>query len=191
MKLTASHCSSITPHGGEQILLICRIDLKKIQELEKRFPWKHPGGCPFCGSSRLWGHGFVLRNFFGFATGLWLKRWRCPDCGAVHTCRPAAYLPGMQYPVNIQRKSIETKLEGKPFLKSIPRQSQQHWWRTFLSRCRETGNWSNPRTFHETNLKIGQLRVSKRNNYYKSWSKAVSPYLPFALTVRPPPFTLE
>jgi len=165
--------------------------LKKIQELEKKFLWKNPGTCPACGSPRLWGHGFVLRNFFGFAAGLWMKRWRCPDCGAVHTCRPANYLAGMQYPQHIHRMSLEAKLAGKPFLENISRQSQQHWWKAFLLQCRDTENWSDPRKFYQKNLEAGQLRVSKRRIYRESWPSAVSPYLPFALTVRPPPFNLE
>jgi hypothetical protein len=76
------------PQRGQITLLICRIVLEKLQALGKQFHWKKPECCPECGSIRLWGHGFVLRQFVGFAQGLWMKRYRCPDCHAVHTCRP-------------------------------------------------------------------------------------------------------
>jgi hypothetical protein len=87
--------------------------LEKLQELGKQFCWKKPDSCPECGSMRLWGHGFVLRQFVGFAQGLWMKRYRCPDCHAVHTCRPEQFLPGMQYPIQTQKSSLEAKLSRK------------------------------------------------------------------------------
>lgn len=188
--LAASHCSYIlTPRG--KTLLICRIDLEKVQELGKHFRWEKPGTCPACGSSRLWGHGFVLRFFFGFAFGLWMKRWRCPDCGAVHTARPADYIPGMQYSYSVQKASIEVKLAGKSFLKTISRQNQQHWWKNFLSRSRESANWTCLHTFFRKGRETGQLPVTKRPIYRESWPAAVAPYLSFAVTVKPRPFNLE
>jgi RNA-directed DNA polymerase len=42
------------------------------------------------------------------------------------------FLPGMQYPVQTQKSSLEAKLAGKPFLQAVPRQIQQHWWKAFL-----------------------------------------------------------
>lgn len=165
--------------------------MKKVQELGKHFKWKHPGTCPACGSSRLWGHGFALRFFFGFACGLWMKRWRCPDCKAVHTSRPEGFLLGMQYPRQVQQESLEAKLAGKPFLRSIARQPQQHWWKTFLTLCRETANWEPPRRYLKKKLENGQLPVSKRRIYHESRPTADTPYLPFAVTVQPRPFNLE
>ena len=190
--MTASHCSnSISPKGKNNSLLICRIDLDKVQELGKHFQWKNPGTCPACSSSRLWGHGFALRFFFGFARGLWMKRWRCPDCGAVHTSRPDDFLPGMQYPRHIQQESLKMKLTGKPFLNTISRQVQQHWWKTFISRSRESGNWNCLFSFFRKSLATGQLPVTKRRIYRERYPKAAAPYLPFAVTVKPRPFNLE
>jgi putative transposase len=50
-----------------------------------------------------------------------MKRWRCPDCGAVHTARPSQYCPGVHYTRDQQKMSLVAKLTGNPFLKSIPR----------------------------------------------------------------------
>lgn len=180
-----------SPPKGQTTLLICRIDLEKLQESGKHFLWKKPRSCPECGSRRLWGHGYAMRNFVGFALGLWMKRYRCPDCRAVHTCRPEGFLPGMQYPVQTQKSCLETKIDGKPFLRSVSRQSQQHWWKAFLKRCREVGNWSDQRYLLRHFLSNNQLPVTTRRIYRESWPTAKAPYLPFAMTVKDRPFSLE
>ncbi|MEW8508961.1 MAG: hypothetical protein AB2598_19905, partial [Candidatus Thiodiazotropha sp.] len=112
-------------------------------------------------------------------------------CGAVHTSRPEEFPLAMQYPRHIQQESLEAKLAGKPFVKVISRQLQQHWWKTFLLRSRESGNWNCPQTFFKQSLAAGRLPVTKRRIYRESWSQAVVPYLPFAVTVKPRPFSLE
>jgi len=43
----------------------------------------------------LWGHGYVERYFGELSERIPLKRWRCPDCCAVHTVRPDNYWRGM------------------------------------------------------------------------------------------------
>jgi hypothetical protein len=190
LKLALPIALKLIPKGTKS-LLICRIDLQKVQESGKNFFWKKPGSCPACNSRRLWGHGFALRYFFGFASGLWMKRWRCPDCGAVHTSRPADFLPGMQYPRRLQQSSLETKLAGKPYLKSIARQIQQYWWKTFLSRSKESENWAPLKSLYRKSLETGDLPVGKSRIYRAAWSTAVQPYLPFAVTVKVRPFSLE
>jgi len=172
-------------------ILICRIDLEKIQEFGKEFAWKNPGSCPHCRGRRLWGHGYVMRYFFGYALGLWIKRWRCPDCGSVHTARPEGFLPGVQYPQGIQINSLQEKLKGKNFLKTISRQVQQHWRKTFLIRSRELSNWADPREFFTDALSSGQIPVTKRRIYSARWPTAQEPYLSFALTIKPLHFSLE
>jgi hypothetical protein len=97
----------------------------------------------------------------------------------------------MQYPVKIQETSIEAKLSGMPFLKCIPRQIQQHWWKAFITRCREESNWTDRLEFYKGCWTAGQLPVTKRRIFRESWTAAVVPYLPFALTVKPHPFSLE
>jgi hypothetical protein len=179
------------PQGGIQTILICRTDLEELQESGKQFRWKKPNSCPECGSRRLWGHGFVLRQFVEFAQGLWMKRYRCPDCHAVHTCRPENFLPGMQYPVQTQSGSLEARLAGRPFVKTVPRQIQQHWWKAFLTCCRQLANWTDRSGFYRRCRAEGQVPVTTRRIYRESWPESVAPYLPFALTVKSLPFSLE
>ena len=191
MEVDPSHCSLISSPKGRNTLLLCRLDLQKIQELEKQFQWRRPKACPSCNGKRLWGHGYVLRYFIGFITGLWMKRWRCPDCGAVHTARPNQYCPGVQYSRDQQQMSITAKLSGNPFLKSIPRQVQQHWLKIFRNLCRRTANWNDPVAALRNLLRTGQFHLTKRRIYSASRQGADAPYLSFALTTKPPHFSLE
>jgi len=132
------------------------------------------------------------------ALGAWIRtlcflwfRWRCPDCHAVHSCRPAQYLPGMQYPYHIQKSCLEAKIEEKPFLATISRQTQQHWWQAFLFNCRKTTNWNDPREFYRQSRLTGHYPVTKRRIYRAKWPVSPAPYLSFAVTVKKRPFSLE
>jgi hypothetical protein len=97
----------------------------------------------------------------------------------------------MHYPQNLQQSCLGAKLAGKTFLSTISRQSQQHWWKAFLSCCRREGNWSDPFRFYGKCRAAGHLPVTKRRIYRASWPDAVAPYRPFALTVQIRPFNLE
>jgi hypothetical protein len=97
----------------------------------------------------------------------------------------------MQYPIQTQKSSLEAKLAGMPFLRAVSRQIQQHWWKAFLARCREAGNWSDPLNFLCQWTGFGQLPVTIRRIYRESWPTVGTPYLCFALTVKKRPFSLE
>jgi hypothetical protein len=60
-----------------------------------------------------------------------MKRWRCVDCGAVHTMRPASHWRGFWATIVVIMNSLRGKLEGRPWLKQISRQRQQYWWHGF------------------------------------------------------------
>jgi len=120
-----------------------------------------------------------------------MKRWRCPDCGAVHTTRPYQYCPGVQYPKKLQQMSISAKLAGKTFLKLIPRQVQQHWLKIFHRICRRTANWPDPDTVLQDFVRCDQFPLTKRRIYSANVPQSEDPYLTFALTTKPPHFSLE
>lgn len=165
--------------------------MEKIQELGKKIQWKNPGSCPNCKGHRLWGHGFVLRYFAGFDFGLWMKRWRCPDCSAVHTTRPEEYSPGCQYTREKQINSIYAKLSGNPFLKTINRQLQQHWFKTFKIISMRMENWGEPFALLMQQTQNNHFYLTNRRIYSANWPEACEPYLPFAVTVKQPQFKLE
>lgn len=179
------------PLGETKLLLLCRINLRKIQDHGKDFRWQKPKTCPTCGSARVWGHGFVVRYFFGYSEGLWMKRWRCPDCGSVHTARPAEYAPGIHYRRDLQLRSLQAKLNGLTFLSEISRQVQQHWRKLFDRLSRRYENWNDRQALLKYLHRNGQFHLTKRPLHRESYPEAVPPYLPFALTTKRPSFSLE
>lgn len=120
-----------------------------------------------------------------------MKRWYCPTCKAVHTARPEGYSPGIQYPHKMQIESIRAKLSGRPFLKNIPRQVQQHWYKNFNLHRMIQGNWEDSIRYMETHSSFGQLWVTKRFIQSDTLPGAVLPYLSLAVTVRRGFFKLE
>lgn len=120
-----------------------------------------------------------------------MKRWRCADCGGVHTTRPAEYPPGIHYRKDLQLRSIQVKLEGLPFLPEISRQVQQHWERLFERLCLRHENWPNRQSILDHLCHTDQFHLTKRRIYRESYTEAVPPYLPFALTTKRPYFSLE
>jgi len=97
----------------------------------------------------------------------------------------------VQYPYHIQKSSLEARLEKKPFLTTISRQTQQHWWQAFLFNCRNAANWNDPREFYRQSRLAGHYPMTKRRIYRAKMSDSVSPYLSFAVTVKKRPFSLE
>jgi hypothetical protein len=105
--------------------------LAELMSQGKLRPWPRPGWCPRCGRTRLWGHGFVLRYFDGCADSVPMKRWRCPDCRAVHTCRPADYWRRFLTSIETITASLTAKIAGSRWRSDISRQRQQYWFRGF------------------------------------------------------------
>ena len=93
------------------------------------YAWDQPEGCPKCGGCRLWGHGFVQRYFEGIdTTYLWVKRWRCPDCNAVHTARPKQFFRRFRYAIMTILACLCEKLERGKWMSCIPLRTQQYWY---------------------------------------------------------------
>lgn len=105
----------------------------------KLFPWPRPQRCPRCGGRRLWGHGYASRYFDGLAAPVWMKRWRCVDCGAVHTCRPATHWRRFLAPSAVIVASLGAKLSGLRWPKDDSRQRQQYWHQGYLIQSRFDG----------------------------------------------------
>lgn len=111
------------------LILHFAADVKRLVEEGKDFPWPRPERCPSCQSRRLWGHGYVRRYFEGFTFGLWMKRYRCPDCGAVHTLRPEGFYRGFHYSRLTILLSLLNKVLRNQWLRCLQRQTQQYWFR--------------------------------------------------------------
>lgn len=114
------------------LILYLSVDLEELSSLGKAFRWSRPRRCFGCSSTRVWGHGYVLRYFDELVEGVWLKRWRCDDCRCVYTMRPHEYWRRFRARYTAIVESIQAKASGKPFLPTVVRQRQQYWWRGFI-----------------------------------------------------------
>jgi hypothetical protein len=70
---------------------------------------------------------------------LWIKRWRCPDCDAVHTCRPDSHWRRFLSPITIIIAILNAKAAGAPWSKCESRQRQQYWYRGYTIQSRFDG----------------------------------------------------
>ena len=102
-----------------------------IQELSKNGK-NHKWGRHFClACSRfMWGHGYVQRYFSELANGVFVKRYRCPDCNAVVTVRPVDYWQGFRSSIKTMYGALKSKLSGL-WPADCPRQRGGHWLRRF------------------------------------------------------------
>lgn len=108
------------------ILTVC-VKLNKIYEQGRNFPWIRPHACPRCTSARVWGHGFVLAYFDGFAKGIWLRRFRCPDCNCIVRMKPKGYFPRFQVPIDIILAVLTKRLSGGKWDAGLSASRQRHW----------------------------------------------------------------
>jgi hypothetical protein len=118
------------------------IDVNLLEKVGKKYPWPRPPWCPRCRGPRLWGHGYVGRYFDDFPEALWLRRYRCPDCGAVHTLRPQLYDRRFRVIWFILFLSLLRKITIGRWLAGISRQRQQYWWRGFKRQASRHRNFS-------------------------------------------------
>jgi len=129
---------------GILLILPFAVDVKRLVEEGKDFPWPRPVRCPRCEGRRLWGHGYVYRYFEGFSHGLWMKRYRCPDCEAVHTCRIQQFYRGFHYSVLTILLSVLNKVVEGRWLKCLSRQVQQYWWKGLQFQASRHSNRMDP-----------------------------------------------
>jgi hypothetical protein len=105
------------------LILYFSVDVKTLFEKGKDYQWEKPEICPKCKGNRLWSHGFVQRYFEGLTNALWVKKYRCPDCESVHTCRPEGFFKKFIYSVNTISSCLKSKIEdylwSKEFHKSL------------------------------------------------------------------------
>ena len=85
----------IGPPKTEVMVLPIDLDLKKILQLGKDYPWPRPSSCR-CGNPMVWGHGYVQVCFANFSHPLKIRRYRCSLCRCVIRLRPKGYFARIQ-----------------------------------------------------------------------------------------------
>lgn len=109
------------------------VSIKEIVERGRDFPWPRPAVCPRCRGRRIWGHGFITAFFDGFSDGVFLRRYRCPECRCVMRVRPSGYFERVQASIETIRSCIGLRLEKGRWPPGMSRSRQGHWLRS-LSR---------------------------------------------------------
>lgn len=129
------------PPKNSLLILYFSIDVKKLFELGKNYPWIKPSRCPACSGSRLWGHGFKPRYFEECSSALWVKCYRCPDCATVHCTRPNSYTSRFRYRIVEILRSLTEKVSGcGKWMASVARQNQQYWLKAAKRRLSVSSN---------------------------------------------------
>jgi hypothetical protein len=132
------------PQQGPLLVLHFRVEVKRLVEEEKRYPWPRPARCPRCRGRRLWGHGYVRRYFEGFVFPLWMKRWRCPDCRGVHTARLGAFWPRFRYSIQTILRALRHKILHGRGLAYLSRQLQDYWYQGLRFQASQLRNRAGP-----------------------------------------------
>jgi len=113
-------------HWLKMILFVCA-KLNEISDQGRKFNWIKPDRCPRCDSVKLWGHGFVSAYFDGFAQGVFLRRFRCPDCRCIIRMKPQGCFRRFQASVHTIRSCIAQRLSDGKWRGDLSRSRQRHW----------------------------------------------------------------
>ena len=124
------------PVPEDSVMIISvRVNLKEIFIKQRGFAWPKPERCPRCGLSKLWGHGFALGYFDGIGAGLYLRRYRCPECRCVVRLRPKGYFVRIQAPIETIRKSIGQRIRTGRWPSGLCRIRQGHWFKALMQKA--------------------------------------------------------
>jgi hypothetical protein len=112
------------------MILLVKITIEELSKNGKDHKWEK---C-FCDKCHrnMWGHGFTLRYFSEILDGIYLKRYRCPDCCCVVTVRPEGYWQGIRSSIQSIYEALKSRLNGY-WQSGFPRQRGLHWLKKFVS----------------------------------------------------------
>ena len=114
----------------------CPISVKNAALQMKKLPWPRPPHCHRCKSPILWGHGFAFRYFNSYPTAVVVKRWRCPRCRAIITCRPQSHWSNFQESIQTIFKALLYRVTHLKWPPWTTRQRGGHWLKKLLSSAR-------------------------------------------------------
>ena len=142
------------------MVIFVNVDVNEIARLGRDFSWWKPSSCPDC-KAGLWWHGFVLAYFDHLPQAVFLRRLRCPCCGAVHRLRPQAYWSRFRSTIQIINQTIDRFL-NREWRSDLPRSRQRLWWRRFCHNAKLLIGlgWEEFPDAFELLLSWGQIPVS-------------------------------
>jgi hypothetical protein len=112
----------------ELMILIYKITPQTLSTEGKDHKWP-PCECEKCQRS-MWGHGFVTRYFSGL-NQIFLKRYRCPNCGTVVTTRPEGFRPWIRSSTQSIYQILRFRISSGQWSPETNRQRGGHWLRRF------------------------------------------------------------
>lgn len=167
------------PRTGYGCLVVSvSVNFALLHSAGKAYPWKPLERCPSCHGMRPWGHGYVARYFDGQPERLWMKRWRCPDCAAVHTARPSSHWSRFLAPWWLILTSVTQKLLHGRWLSMERRQRQQYWMRGYRKQQQIAGGLATVEQLYEAGLIVVTHSPTER---YAACPPGI-PHLSFAAT---------
>ncbi len=165
------------------MVLYSRVRFKTLERLGKEYRWQRPQSCPGCGSQRLYGHGYVQRYFDCLSGPVWVRRYRCAECGKVHTLRPARHWRKFLAPIESVVRCLRSKIETNRWVDEWSRQRQQYWWRGFLKRLLAAGFIGRPSPEQLWQLLRGRIIAATHSLKYFDTRRVIGPsYRTFAFT---------
>lgn len=111
------------------MILFCKITSENLSKLDKNYKWP-PCNCEKCQRS-MWGHGYVARYFSILSHPVYLKRYRCPNCGTVITTRPESFWAFLRSSIQMIYRSLRTKISSGSWPPETTRQRGGHWLKRF------------------------------------------------------------
>lgn len=118
-------------HPTKQVLILfVEVCVKRLMELGRQYRWERPERCPKCQGVRVWGHGYVEAYFDEAGShSVFLKRYRCPECGAVIRLRPSGYWRRIQATVAAVRQCVTERIATGRWPPNSNPPRQRHWLR--------------------------------------------------------------
>ena len=103
------------------MIIFVSVNFKRLLHQKRNYVWPRPQLCPCCKASGLWGHGFVPAYFDGLVCGVYLRRYRCPQCHCVIRLRPRGYFPRFQAAIGDIVMRLSHRITTDRYMKGISR----------------------------------------------------------------------
>jgi hypothetical protein len=106
------------------MIFINKITLHNLSKDGKNHKWPSCT-CEKC-QRKMWGHGLVGRYLCTWGQ-IYVKRYRCPGCGAVVTARPQGFWPFIRSSIHVVYQALCTRLSCGRWPLATTRQRGGHW----------------------------------------------------------------
>ena len=121
---------SSTHPTNKVLILFLDVCVKALVALGRNYSWQRPERCPKCSGARIWGHGFVQAYLDQAGNEcVFLKRYRCPDCGVVIRVRPSGYWKRIQASMAAVQQCLGHRLGTGRWPPGSNPARQRHWLR--------------------------------------------------------------